>query len=138
MLLFLALACGPAELTVSPTHIAWEEVDFQQARPDDGYGLEEVTLTNTGERTLELQVRGVDEEHVVVEGRWLDPTARTLYPLEPGLDEVLTVAVWDYVPGERDAEVSGRLELVDADRGVSEAVDWTFTPVRRIEGDTDE
>ena len=59
-------ACTPNELTVTPQRIAWEEIDFQQARPDGGYLPQEISVRNDGSRALDVEIVGFDEEHLLL------------------------------------------------------------------------
>jgi len=129
-------ACTPNELTVTPQRIAWEEIDFQQARPDGGYLPQEISVRNDGSRALDVEIVGFDEEHLLLGALLASEEPPTLPTLEPGSQHVLTVAVWDYLAGERDSLVEGAFDLVAP--GVKEPVtiEWSFTPVREIVVDT--
>lgn len=127
--LFL-VACGGAEVTVSPAQVNWGEVDFNRARPDGGYDEVVVTLTHESGGTVDLVLSGVDEDHIVVAGPLQIEEPPTLMPLGPGDVLSLTVGVWDYAPGERASEVSGSFRLYSDGLDEDLVIPWSFIPVR--------
>lgn len=135
--LFLFLvACGPrGDVTLTPDRIDFGEVDFQQIRPDGGYAQTEIAVRNTGVVDLDLEIRGVDEEHVILSAVFVSETPLTLTPLSPDGRVTLQLGVWDYLPGERDTLVEGEFVVDSSDLPEPVYVPWSFTPVRVIEED---
>ena len=135
---FLALGmlagCHPAALSVDPASLDWGEVDFQQDLPPNGYGEKQLTLTNTGERDLDIVLRDFPTDRFVLGTPPLalaDPP--TLEPLSPGQTVTLTVGVLDYESGELTTTVTGDFSFT-ADGLDSPAVaTWSYTPIRDLD-----
>ena len=135
-LLGLALAgCAGAELELTPPTVDFGEVDFQETRPPDGYGAVAIAVSNSGGRTLDLTVMGLDPARLVLSGPVAgDPPA--LEPLAPGEERLLTLGVWDYALGERDTEVSGALRFTAPQLRDPVPLSWRYVPVRGLGDDT--
>ena len=132
---FLA-ACGPqGDLTLTPERVDFGDVDFQQIRPDGGYSQTEIAVRNSGTVDLDLEIRGVDAEHVVLSAVFVSENPLTLTPLSPDGRVTLQLGVWDYLPGERDTLVEGEFVIDSDDLADPVYVPWSFTPVRVIEED---
>lgn len=143
MRIFLGLSvflvgCSKGEVSPSPASLVWGEVNFQDARPADGYEPQELSLQNTGKKALDLQVEGFDEFHLSLGAHLIAESPPTLPTLEPGSAVVITVAVWDYDidAGERDSEVSGAFQVSAGALREPVSIPWTFTPVRDFGDDT--
>lgn len=135
MILLALLACR-GEIEVTPTRIAWDEIDFMEPRPDLGYLPQQVTVENTGRRDLELVIAGFDADHLLLGAHLVDEDPPTLPALAPGSAHVLTVAVWAYLDGERDTRVEGSFRVTADGLGEDGVVEWSFVPVRNIPVDT--
>lgn len=137
LLLVPLAACGPkGELTVTPTDIAWGEIDFQQELPATGYAPQNIALVNQGDDDLVVTVRAFDDERLLL-GALLDAEdPPTLTPIPPLQTVVITVGVKAYLEGERDTLVEGSFEFASDDLKEPVPVTWSFTPIRVIGGDT--
>jgi hypothetical protein len=133
MLGFLFIACGGGELTVFPSQISWDEVDFQSSMPDEGYDARDISLTNTGTQNIELSLEAYDDIYLCLEG--LDSGTQNLGILEPEQNYSLLVGVCGYQPdqGERDTEITGTLTITHNGNNDSIQIPWSFTPVLIIE-----
>lgn len=139
--LLLAVACrAPGSLQVDPDALDWGEVDFYEEMPEGGYDPTTLTLTNTGERSLEVTLPGFDHEHLCLEGFTDDQEDVALPTLEPGSTYLLVVGVCGYrVEGsssERDTLVEGEITFTHGGEGSPVAVPFSFTPVKNIPVDT--
>lgn len=124
------IACGSAELAVSPSSLDWGEVDFQEERPGDGYAPFDVVLRNDGSRPLDLSVRSFDSDRLLLSARFEEEPR--LPRLEPGQQHVITVGVWAYLPGEWDTLVEGEFRVTGDQLRDPVIVPWSFTPVRNM------
>ena len=139
LVLTALVACGggskPA-VEVTPSQIAWGDIDFQMERPDEGYQPVQLTITNITERDIDVVIQDFDDLHLALNAPQLvsdDPP--TLSTLSAGQAASIGVAVWDYEPGERDSEVSGSLRFA-VDGAATTQIPWSFTPIRIIDTDT--
>ena len=134
--LLLLSACSSGQLSVSPTNIAWGDVDFQQTLPTEGYDPQTITVVNEGSRDLDITVVGFDTDRLLLGALLVQEQPPVLGTLQPDQTVLLTASVVDYLDGERDTEVTGAFSL-DAD-GLGEPVEitWSFTPIRNIIVDT--
>jgi hypothetical protein len=132
---FVAACSG--ELTVSPTSIAFGDVDFQRERPPAGYDARTLQIANQGDRRLDVVFEGFDAEHLLLAAPVLVAQAPpTLPPLAPGEVTQVTIGVWGYVPGELTTELTGQIRVVADHARDPVVVDWSFTPVRNGDVDT--
>ena len=138
LLLGALVACGGADLSVSPVSLDFGEVDFQQTRPDAGFDPLPVTITNNGKDPVDLVIENFDSTHLLLGAQLVVDDPPTLASLEEGQQAVLTVAVWDYdvAAGERDSLVKGSFDLNASNLKDPLVVSWSFTPIRNIGGDT--
>ena len=132
----LLFACqNNLDLTAFPSKLDFGEVDFHQSMPDGGFSPLELSLTNTGERDVDLTVVTFDFEHLCLEGYTSVPNS--LGSLSPASNFILMVSVCDYIEeaGERDDLLEG---FIDIDYGADSplSVQWSFTPVLNISSDT--
>ncbi|TVQ91319.1 MAG: hypothetical protein EA397_09665 [Deltaproteobacteria bacterium] len=130
LLTLLLVGCGSGELAVSPAALDFGEVDFHQERPDEGYDALEVVLRNDGSRPLDLSIRSFDSERLQLGARFEEEPS--LPRLEPGSQQVITVGVWAYRPGEWDQLVEGSFRIHGDQLRDPVAVPWSFTPVRNM------
>ncbi len=136
--LIALLACSEGDLAIEPVSLDWGEVDFQTAECldcvcDEGCAARDLVLTNAGDADLEVSLPlGMDADHLCPIGH--DPTeAIELGVLEPEASFILRIAVCGYVPGERDTEVTGTIDLENDGVDTVIEVPWSFTPIRNID-----
>ena len=132
----LLLACqNNLDLTAFPSNLTFGDVDFYQPMPDGGYSPLELSLTNTGEKEVDLEILTFDFERLCLEGYTSVPVP--LNSLSPSSNFILLVSVCGYIEeaGERDDLLEGS---IDIDYGGDEllSVPWSFTPVLNISNDT--
>ncbi|HJN76878.1 MAG TPA: hypothetical protein QGF58_23320 [Myxococcota bacterium] len=137
MTLALLFACAKGSLEITPNPLSWGEVDFHAGEncEDDEGGCSplDVVLRNAGDADLELtSAQGYDSTYLCIDGYAADAPME-LGDLPPGASSILTISVCGYQPGELTSEVSGSIvfELETGD----ESLDWSFTPIRNIDGD---
>ena len=133
MLGFILFACGAGELTAFPSNISWGEIDFRQSPPEGGFAQQDIVLTNTGTKAIDIELRVFDSVHLCLTG--LDGNPQSLGTLEVEQSYSLLVGVCDYIEeeGERDQELSGQIEIGHTGIDSPEVIDWSFTPVFIIE-----
>ena len=134
MLAFLLFACGPTgELSVFPSRLDFGEVNFQDEKPEEGYGALTVALKNVGETDLELSVSNVDFEHLCMQG--FDTAPIDLGRLTPNQTYTIKVGVCDYSreSGERDNLISDVIRVEHTGQNSPFEIQWSFTPVEIIE-----
>lgn len=124
------VGCGGTEVSVTPAQIDWGDVDFNRARPDGGYDEVVVRLTHASGGPVDLVLRDVDEDHIVVVGPLQVEDPPTLNTLGAGDIISLTVGVWDYEAGERDTAVTGTFRLTADGLKDDLEIPWSFVPVR--------
>ena len=132
----LFFACQDSlDLTAFPSSLNFGEVDFHQPMPDGGFSPLELSLTNTGEKDIDLTVVNFDFERLCLEGYTNTPAS--LSSLSPSSNFILLVSVCGYIEeaGERDDLLEGS---IDIDYGADEllSIQWSFTPVLNISTDT--
>ena len=135
---WIAAGCSktPGELTVSPTDIDWDVIDFQLDSPAEGYDAREILVTNIGERELAVTLSDFDSERLVL-GALLDSEDPPVLPtMQPGDQQILTVGVGDYADGERDTTVTGSFTFTAEALDPGITLTWSFIPIRNIGGDT--
>ncbi len=136
--LFLLFACAEGDLAIEPVSLDWGEIDFQDDGCRDclceaGCAPMDLVLTNAGEADLEVSLpAGMDADHLCPIGH--DPSG----PIELGVLEsdasfILRIAVCGYLPGERDTEVSGTVDIENDGVDTVIQVPWSFTPIRNID-----
>ena len=132
----LLLACqNNLDVTAFPSTLAFGDVDFHQPMPDGGYSPLELSLSNTGEKDVDLEIVSFDFERLCLEGYTNVPVS--LNSLSPSSNFILLVSVCDYIEesGERDDLLEGTIDIdYGADKLLS--VPWSFTPVLNITSDT--
>ena len=133
MLGFILFACGSRELTAFPSNIDWGEVDFRENPPEGGFYQQNIALTNTGTKPIEIELSVFDSVHLCLTG--LDGSPQSLGVLEAEQTYNLLVGVCNYVEeeGERDQELSGQIEIRHEGDDSPEIITWSFTPVFIIE-----
>jgi hypothetical protein len=139
---FLAIlaACSSSELSVSPNPMAFGEVDFNQPIPAEGYAIQEVFLNNVGENDLTITISQFDDERLRLTGSFVTQSPLTLATIGPGQFHTINVSVWNYdvEGGERDTLVSGNIQFTAAELKDPVLQNWSFTPVRIFDEDTDQ
>ena len=83
------LGCGGAEVMVTPTLIAWDEVDFQLKRPDGGYLPQQVTVRNDSKRALDLVTGEADLNFLLLSADMLVVSCRYDAAAAPGTASAL-------------------------------------------------
>ena len=137
MLAWLILGCSGSEgeLTALPSSLNWGEVDFHSEMPEGGYGAQDLSLANTGEGDLELELSGFDFDLLCLQGFTESPAS--LGRLGPGQTYSLVVGVCNYVPENgMGNQLDGTITVTHTGEGGELAVPWSFTPVRLIGEDT--
>lgn len=131
MLLWLA-ACGSPEVvfTISPSPVAFGEVDFDVEMPEDGYDPIAVGLTNAGTADVVLGLADFDDTYVCVQGYSHDLLPGTMGTVAPNSTYVLNIAICGYAPGERGTEVSTDITISTDGSPATLTVPVTFTPVQ--------
>lgn len=123
------VGCGGADVAVEPGEIAWGEVDFNAPRPDAGYDVRNLSVTNLGTRgDVVASIIGLDPDRLNVQGRLDAQDPPVLAPIAPEATTTLTIGVWGYQPGEWDTLVEGEFQVVVED--LSLPVRFSYTPVR--------
>lgn len=129
-LALLGIGCGSGEIAVRPMSVDFGQVDFNEPRPDTGYDPRSIEIENVGGGSLDVVIRDVDEDRVLVGGQFATAEPRTLQPLDAGSAAVITLGVWGYDLGELDTEVTGSIRLTADGLGEDTIVEWSYTPVR--------
>ncbi len=135
MFLLALSACGPEPVTFSfsPAVLEFGDVDFPPEMPDDGYAVEVLSITNTGETTGELTLPEPDPEVFCIGGFSEATYPADLGEVRPGSTYVLNVGLCGYPPSMQDQLVETRFEVrTDGDPAVL-TVEVTFTPNRITE-----
>ena len=124
------IGCGSGEIVVTPATVSFGEIDFNEPRPDTGYNPTSVEIENVGGGTLDVVVRDVDEERILLGGQFVTTEPPTLQPLDNGSSIVITLGVWGYDLGELDTVVSGTVRITADGLREDTIVGWSYTPVR--------
>lgn len=124
-------AGDPTSLSVTPTEMAWGEIDFQQDMPAEGYDEQAIMLTNEASEEVVVEVLDLDLDHLCSPG--IPETPLEVGTLGPGETLGFFVSVCDYSreEGERDTEQRGTMAFGSSAGGRAE-VPWSFTPVEVI------
>ena len=136
----LLVGCGggeaPVVIELTPATLAFGEVDFVEAMPDEGYGAQYVEIRNVGEENLDITIPGFDGDRICLEG-FDDPDQTINLPtLSSQQLYALKIGICGYLPGELTSEVTGTIRLDnDSQQGSVELV-YTYTPVTNIPIDT--
>ena len=133
MLGFILFACNQGELTAFPSTISWGEIDFRENPPEEGFDARNISLTNTGSQTIDIELSGFDNVHLCAMG--LDGEPQSLGKLEVDQSYDLQVGVCDYIEedGERDTEITGTIAIAHSGANTPVEITWSFTPVFIIE-----
>ena len=130
---FIFLACNGAELKAFPSSIAWGEVDFRPAMPEEGYDPQSIQLNNTGTGVIEISLQSFDADHICLQG--FDSAPEDLGALEEEQTYTLVVSACNYIEeeGERDQEITGTIQISHSGKESPLQIDWSFTPVFILE-----
>lgn len=120
----------PIEIAISPTPVAFGEVDFAVEMPHEGYSPIPTSLTNNGTKDVLLALADWDVDYVCVQGYSHDALPGTMATVAPGSTYVLNIAICGYLPGERDTEVSTSVTISTDTEPASFPIPVTFTPVQ--------
>jgi len=147
IILVLAGCSSEVELTALPSSITWGEIDFIDTVPENGFSPQLIKLSNTGEEEItSISIDRLDGNinqtcppsmecnRLCVQG--YENTPIDLGSLEPGDNSTFFVAVCEYVveTGERDDEVSGKIEISHSGTNSPTTIKWSFTPVLGVSG----
>ena len=132
MILFY-LACSSNELiSVSPPDLAWNDINFADPIPENGYAPLELIITNKMDNDVEVSISNFDWEHLCLQG-YSESSELELPTLTVGDSFILRPSVCKYLPenGERDTEVSGSINInaTSGKNSLTVNVPWVFTPV---------
>ncbi|MBM73917.1 MAG: hypothetical protein CMK59_00845 [Proteobacteria bacterium] len=133
-MIWLSLACSSSNdlISVSPSEITWGEINFAEAKPEEGYNPTMLSILNESTQDVSLSVINFDWEHLCLQG-YSQSSLIELPTLSENSSFVLQPSVCNYLPenGERDTEVSGSIELsVNAKRqSFILEIPWQFVPV---------
>ena len=136
-MIFLYLSCSSDELiSVSPSEITWNEINFADPVPEGGYDPFEMIITNTADHDVDISIVNFDWSHLCIQG-YSESSEMKLPTLAAGDAFVLRPSVCKYLPenGERDTNVTGNINLngTSGRHSVSVAVPWQFTPVLQFQ-----
>jgi hypothetical protein len=127
-LLFTAVGCASAEVAVTPESLDFGAVDFNLPMPVDGYNAIDVRVENVGSKPVDLRLRGVDEDRLLVSARFEDPPRLPILQADQHL--VLTVGVIGYTPGELTSVVEGSFRLASDQLRDPIVIGFSYAPER--------